>query len=58
MLRLLIKIRALINNTFVADCPRCHKHFYGFHKYGQQIKIDGVHYRYVCHRCLNEKKDK
>ena len=54
MIRLFRRFIAFINGTFVADCPRCHKHFYGFHQHGVQLKINGVHYRIVCHRCKAE----
>jgi hypothetical protein len=45
------KIIALIFRTFVTECPHCRKHFYGFHKYAEQVKIGHIHYRIVCHRC-------
>lgn len=56
MKKLLKIMRAKLNNTFVADCPKCHKHFYGFNKFGQDIKIDGVHFRIVCHTCHKRSK--
>lgn len=42
---------AFINRTFVADCPVCHKHFYGHQAYETQVVINQKHYRIVCHRC-------
>lgn len=50
-MKLLRKIRAFINRTFVTDCPHCHKHFYGFHNYKENIMVDKIHYRIVCHKC-------
>ena len=46
------RLIAYIRNTFVTDCPRCHRYFFGFHPYKEQIKIGEIHYRYVCHRCV------
>jgi hypothetical protein len=54
-LKLLRKLLALLTNTFVADCPKCNKHFYGFHAYKEQVSLQNTHYRYVCHRCVKEK---
>lgn len=53
MIKLLRKLIAFIRRTFVADCPKCHKHFYGFHDWIEQIMLD-KHYRYICHRCAKE----
>lgn len=46
------KLLAKLLGTFVADCPVCHKHFYGFHKHRSQVMINKKHYRIVCHRCV------
>jgi hypothetical protein len=54
IIRLFRRIVAFFSFTFVADCPICHKHFYGFHKHGVQVKIRDVHYRIVCHRCVKD----
>ncbi len=54
MLKLLRKIIAFFRRTFVTDCPRCHLHFFGYHEYGEQIKIGKTHYRILCHRCVKE----
>lgn len=50
-MKLLRIIKARLFNTFVTDCPKCHKHFYGFHDYAKSIKIDHIQYRIVCHEC-------
>lgn len=47
------KLLAFILMTFVEDCPKCHKHFYGFNKHLTQVKLDR-HYRIVCHRCAKQ----
>lgn len=54
MIKLIRKIRAALNKTFVTECPKCFKHFYGFHDYKQHVKISKVHYRYICHRCAKD----
>ena len=51
MKKLIRKLRAVFNRTFVADCPACHKHFYGFNDYAEHVKLENKHYRLVCHRC-------
>lgn len=48
---LIKKLLALLLRTFIAECPACYKHFYGFNKYKEQHKIGGKQYRIVCHRC-------
>lgn len=48
------KLIAFIRRTFVTDCPVCHLHFFGFHNYAENVKIDGKMYRIVCHRCAHE----
>lgn len=52
------KIVAFFRRTFVADCPHCHQHFYGFHPYEQHVTINKKPYRFVCHRCASLKDDK
>lgn len=52
------KIIAKIMNTFVADCPVCHKHFYGFHKHQANIVLNNKNYRIVCHRCATKENVK
>lgn len=54
MVKLLRRLIAFLRRTFVADCPVCHLHFFGFHAHEQQIKIEGKHYRIVCHRCAKK----
>lgn len=54
--KVLRKIVSKIRRTFVTDCPVCHKHFYGFHDYDEHLKVNGVHYRIVCHRCTGAQK--
>lgn len=49
------RLRALMSNTFVTDCPHCHGHFYGFHAYETNIKINKRPYRIVCHKCAKLK---
>jgi uncharacterized C2H2 Zn-finger protein len=56
MIKLWRKIVAFLSGTFVADCPKCHKHFYGFHDYAEHVKIEKKNYRIVCHRCSMELK--
>lgn len=51
-MKLLRKLIAILSLTFVADCPVCHKHFYGFHNHMQQVRVNGRHYRIICHRCV------
>lgn len=52
MKRFFRRLFAKLLRTFVADCPRCHQHFYGRHPHGKSVRIDGVNYRIVCHRCV------
>lgn len=54
MIKLFCKLKAFILRTFVTDCPKCHKHFYGHKRHGIQIKIDNVHYRIICDKCFNK----
>lgn len=54
MIKLLRKLRAKLNQTFVTDCPKCGKHFYGHEDYKQHIRIGNKQYRYICHRCHKE----
>lgn len=59
MIKVLRKLRAKLNNTFSVDCPRCHKHYYGYQGHKEQVKVknqDGkmIHYRYVCFRCTKD----
>lgn len=54
MIKTLRLIRAFLNRTFVTDCPLCHKHFYGFHDYQINKKIDNKTYRIICHRCADK----
>lgn len=49
------RLRAFISRTFVTDCPHCHGHFYGFHAYETNIKVNKTHYRIVCHKCAKLK---
>ncbi len=58
MEKLFKRLIAFLRGTFVADCPVCHKHFFGYHKYGTQINIRGKHYRIICHRCMVQLEDK
>lgn len=51
MIKLLRLLRSKINLTFVTDCPVCHDHFYGWHKYAHNVKIGNKTYRIICHRC-------
>lgn len=44
-----------MSNTFMTDCPVCHLHFCGFHKYDTNIMINGKTYRIICHRCAAER---
>lgn len=61
MIKTLRKIRAKLSGTFVADCPRCYKHFYGWHAYASHISIKSSsgklnNYRIICHRCVEQSK--
>ena len=58
MKKMMRKAIAKIRGTFVADCARCHSHYYGFHDHATQVKFDNKHYRIVCHRCALEFKSK
>lgn len=53
---MLRKLKAWALNTFVADCPRCHKHFYGHQQHSHQVKDGHKHYRYVCGKCVADIK--
>ena len=52
MIKLFRKFIAFVRNTFVADCPVCLQHFYGFHPYSQNVKVGSKNYRIMCHRCV------
>jgi len=52
-MRTLRKILAFLMRTFVADCPVCHKHFYGHHRYETNKVINRKNYRIICHRCVH-----
>jgi hypothetical protein len=57
MIKLFRKIRAKMSGTFVTDCPVCHKHFYGFQDYEEQVTIHHIHYRIICHECAGKKRN-
>lgn len=48
------KIIAFLFRTFVTQCPYCFKSFFGFQSYAEQVKINGIVYRLVCHRCAKK----
>lgn len=50
-MKLLRRLKAKLLNTFLADCPKCHKHFYGHEEYAEQIKIGHKTYRILCPTC-------
>lgn len=54
MKKIFRKLYASIRGTFIADCPKCHRHFYGSEGYATQVKLD-KHYRIVCLRCAQGK---
>ena len=56
MKKVIRNVRAKLSRTFVTDCPKCYKHFYGFNQWEQHIRLDNISYRYVCHRCAEEAK--
>lgn len=58
MKKILRKVRAKLNKTFLTNCPVCHRHFYGFDDYEEHVKINGKNYRIICHRCASEQKEK
>lgn len=48
------KFIAFLFGTFVTTCPKCYGYFFGFQKYGTQIKIDHVIYRIICPECMKQ----
>lgn len=54
MRNLWMRFIALVRRTFVTDCPRCFKYFYGFNKYALQVIFGEQAYRIVCHKCAEE----
>lgn len=57
-MRLHRKLIAKLRGTFVTDCPHCHKHFYGFHKFEVNVKINKIPYRIVCPACSRIKDER
>lgn len=53
-----MKLIAFFRRTTVADCPKCHKHFYLKDGLQSHITINHVNYRYICHRCHNAHTNK
>lgn len=49
-MKLFRKIKAFLLRTFIADCPMCHRHFYGG-QHKEHIKSNGKHYRIICGPC-------
>ena len=53
-MKLMQKLKAKTLRTFVADCPVCHKHFYGNKDHQHQVTIAGKNYRIVCETCYKK----
>lgn len=54
--KFLRRLKAFARQTFVTDCPVCHKHFYGIDAYKGYTKIGSRYYRIICHRCALKHK--
>lgn len=55
-MKLFRKVKAFIMGTFVADCPVCHKHFYGHNGYHEHVRIKHKNYRFICNKCMEKQK--